>query len=75
MEVYEVWLEIDECRMERDVTCDSEETALEYAKHVHNWFRSQTLFEQIQKYPGDKKLYIRKRHILSMEDVKERCKK
>lgn len=75
MDVYEIWLEIDEYRVERDAICNSEETAMEYTKHVHNWFRPQTLFEQIQECPKDKKLYIRKRHILNIEDVKERFKK
>lgn len=69
-EVYEVWLEVDEYSIERNAICDSEETAMEYAKHVHNWFRTETLFEQLKEYPKDKALYIRKKNVLSKDDVK-----
>lgn len=71
-EVVEVYLECDEYNRELSAVCDSEETAMEYAKTVHNWFRTCSLFEEIQKSPYIKKLYIKKRRVLTIDDVKKK---
>lgn len=77
IEVFEVRVTVDEYSTACAATCDSEEAALEYAKHVSNWFRPCSLYEDIQANPRDKDLYIKKKtlHILSTADVKEKFKK
>lgn len=71
-EIVEVYLTCDEYHLELSTVCDSEETAMEYAKTVHNWFSPYTLFEELEKYPYMKKSHIRKRTILTMNDIKKK---
>ncbi len=71
-EVVEVYRTCDEYNRELSAVCDSEETAMEYAKTVHNWFSPCSLFEEIQESPSIKKFYIKKRRILTIDDVKKK---
>ena len=69
-EIVGVYLETDERTKECVALCDSEETAMEYAKHVKNWFRPESLYDEIKKNHKYKDLYIKKRTIFTMDDIK-----
>ena len=73
-EVVEVYLDCSEYSQALAAVCDSEETAMEYAKTVHNWYRPCSLFDELKEHPDRKNLYIRKRRILTMDDVKSKRK-
>lgn len=71
MKVFEVWTTVDEYKRECEAICDSEETALEYAKTTRNWFAPMSLYDEIQKNPEIKRFHIKERDVITMSNIKK----
>lgn len=78
--VYEVWKTVDEYHSVCRATCDSLETALEFAKTIHDWFCCKSVYEQIMDQFGtvqnlkenlEKCYSIKKKELVTLDSIKE----
>lgn len=81
MKIYEVWVSVDERREINKGTCDSLESALEFAKTVQEWYHSESLYDTVMTQFGniknlkenlDKCYNIREKELITLGTLKNK---